>query len=505
MSSSNPYLSRWPRINRSPFGLPNKWYQTKDWGTLRREQQLEFIQRQIKRENQKQIGSCMRKISKECKSMLKNKMKEVIKHNTTLNQPTSDDRYKNYKCFECKQLGHIVKSHPMDYKVENTDAKKETKRRMERIKTIKPTVIITYPKTIYFSTTCMIKDIELTSWYEIWYVSNQIDRHVCYKLDAFCNIKEGFSVTKLENQKKFLFTYGMGEVLIKEGDKGLIVPGVFYAPDVTLNILSLELLEKQGFEVKYDGNRCTMSYMFKDKEIRTFDEDRMRKKQNQYLQDYFESITKKEEGMEQDLVRIKGNLYSTKVQTFNDFVAFLNLTKNDDVINQEWDFFRNRFNKVVKWFFNYYLDRSLPGPIPPVINGVEIHLFDLYKLIENLGGYLSVHFSQEFDIVGEIMGLSKRNGEEVTRCYMNYLEVFTSHFKTARAPRQVHTDALVESAWKAEKDKECLGHHQWDFGENGTHMTRPAVLKGKKTLEHSGVKDITDSPGQPTLPHYMED
>nr|GEW88212.1 ARID DNA-binding domain-containing protein [Tanacetum cinerariifolium]GEW88223.1 ARID DNA-binding domain-containing protein [Tanacetum cinerariifolium] len=208
--------------------------------------------------------------------------------------------------------------------------------------------------------------------------------HVCYKFDAFCNIKEGFFVTKLENQKKFLFTYGMGEVLIEEGSKGLIVPGVFYAPEVTLNILSLELLEKQGFEV-----------------------------------------------------------------------------------GQEWDIFRNRFNKVVKWFFNHYLDRSLPGPIPPVVNGVEIHLFDLYKLIENLGGYLSVHFSQDFDMVGEIMGLSKGNREEIKRCYMNFLEIFTSHFKTTRALRKGHNNALMEPALKAEKDKECLGYHRWDFGEDG--------------------------------------
>nr|GEX01662.1 Toll/interleukin-1 receptor-like protein [Tanacetum cinerariifolium] len=248
-------VSGWPRINRSRFGLANKWHQSKDWGTLRREQQLEFIQKQLKKENQEQIGSCMKKISEECKSMLKNKTKEVIQHNTTLNQPTSNNRFKNYKCFQCKQLGHTVKSCPMDYKVENTYAKKETKRRMKGIKAIKPIVLITYPETIHFSTTCMIKDTDLTGWDEIWYVSNQIDRHVCYKLDAFCNIKEGFSVTKLESQKKFLFTYGMGEILIEANGKSHIIPGVYYAAEVTLNILSLELLEKQGIQVNYDGNR----------------------------------------------------------------------------------------------------------------------------------------------------------------------------------------------------------------------------------------------------------
>nr|GEY36947.1 ARID DNA-binding domain-containing protein [Tanacetum cinerariifolium] len=219
-----------------------------------------------------------------------------------------------------------------------------------------------------------------------------------------------------------------------------IIPGVYYAPEVTLNILSQEQLEKQGFQVTYDGNRCSLSLMFKDKEIKRFDEDRLGRMHNHYMQEYFESISKEGEELEQDTINIKGNLYTTKVQSFTDFVAFLNLVKLDDVVSQEWDYFRKRFNMVVKWFFNHYLNRSLPGNIPPIINGVEIHLFDLYKIIENLGGYLSVHFSQEFDMVGEIMGLSKGNGEEIRRCYMNFLKILTSHYKTARAPRQGNMD-----------------------------------------------------------------
>ncbi|GJW44187.1 hypothetical protein Tco_0072986 [Tanacetum coccineum] len=71
------------------------------------------------------------------------------------------------------------------------------------------------------------------------------------------------------------------------------------------------------------------------------------------------------------------------------------------------------------------VEKSLPGPIPPIINGVQIHLFDLYKLIEGLGGYLSVYFENEFGTIGEILGLSKQDGEEIKRCYINYLDIFT--------------------------------------------------------------------------------
>nr|GEW25686.1 disease resistance protein (TIR-NBS-LRR class) family [Tanacetum cinerariifolium] len=103
-------------------------------------------------------------------------------------------------------------------------------------------------------------------------------------------------------------------------------------------------------------------------------------------------------------------------------------------------------------------------------------------------------------MVGEIMGLSKGNGEEIKRCNMNYLEILISHFKTARAPRQGHNDALLEPVWRAEKDRECLGSHQWKIGENGAQKRRPAILKGKKIMEHFNVQleDATKSPEEPT-------
>nr|GEV32201.1 ARID DNA-binding domain-containing protein [Tanacetum cinerariifolium] len=350
----------------------------------------------------------------------------------------------------------------------------------------------------------MIKGTDPANWDEIWYINNHIDKHLCYKLDSFCNMKEDFSVKKLENQKKFIFTYRIGEVWIEDGGQGYLVPGA--APEVTMNILSMDLLEKQGFKIKYDSNRCTLVYMFNNKETQNFDEDRMRTMQNKYLEDYFESLTKKDEGMEEDFIRIKRNLYSTNVQTFNEYVIFLNLIMQDDIVSQEYDFFRNRnrFNKVVKWFYNHYLERSLPGPIPPTINRVQVHLFDLYKLIEGLGGYLSVYFCQEFDTIGEIIGLSRGNGEEIKKCYMNYLDVFTSYFKTARAPPQGNKNILDESTRNVEdKDRDCLVSHQWDFGETGAPIRKIAVLKGKETFEHFGVKleDTRDSQDQPILTH----
>nr|GEX32031.1 ARID DNA-binding domain-containing protein [Tanacetum cinerariifolium] len=204
-----------------------------------------------------------------------------------------------------------------------TDMSNFARERKEDFKPKKPSVMLKYPESIHFSTTCMIKGTDHANWDDIWYISNQTDKHLCYKLDSSCNIKEGFSVNKLENQMKFLFTYGIGEVLIKDDGQGYLVLGVYYVPEVTLNILSIDLLEKQGYEIKY--------------------------------KEYFESL---DASMDEDLIQIKG--------------------------------------------------------------------------------------------------------------YMDFLEEST---------RKVE-----------EKDKECLIPHQWDFGEAGAPIAKSAVLKGKVTLEHFGVK-----------------
>ncbi|GJW33461.1 ARID DNA-binding domain-containing protein [Tanacetum coccineum] len=305
---------------------------------------------------------------------------------------------------------------------------------------------------------------------------------------------------------KFLFTYGIGEVTIKDGGQGYLIPGVHYAPEVTLNILSMDLLEKQGFEITYENNRCSLVYMFNNTKNHKIDKDKIRTMQNQYLEEYFESLAKKDVSMEEDSIQIKGNTYSIKVSTFNEYVAFLNLIKQDEVVSQEWDRFRKRFDRVVKWFYNHYLDRSLPGPIPPTINGVQVHLFDLYKLVEGLGGYLSVYFGQEFGTIGEILGLSKHEGEEVKKCYINYLDVFTSYYKTARVPSQEYNCILDKPTKKVEEDKERIYpmSHQWDFDETCAPLKTTADQRGKGKLEHFGVKleDTEDSQTQPIQAYY---
>ncbi|GKD04732.1 ARID DNA-binding domain-containing protein [Tanacetum coccineum] len=206
------------------------------------------------------------------------------------------------------------------------------------------------------------------------------------------------------------------------------------------------------------------------------DIDKMRQRHNDYLDDYFESLDKERTDRKEQEPRIVEDTNASEVQTFQGYVAFLNLIKKDDIISQDWDAYRRRFDKVLKWFYNHYLEKELPGSIPPVIQGVTIHLFDLYKLMDSMGGYLSVHFGLEFGALAEILGLTRSDGEEIRKCYMTYLEVFFSYYKTARAP---------QNPIRGEEDQQSLEEYQWNFGKRGASS---AEGKGNEKLEHFGIK-----------------
>nr|GFA48246.1 hypothetical protein [Tanacetum cinerariifolium] len=107
--------------------------------------------------------------------MLKKQMEEIMQYNNTLNKPQltnfAQNKYKNYKCFQCKQIWHIVKFCHMDNKdgdmVTKKDSSNLARGRKEGFKTTKPAVMLKYPESIHFSTTCMIKEADYENWDDI--------------------------------------------------------------------------------------------------------------------------------------------------------------------------------------------------------------------------------------------------------------------------------------------------------------------------------------------------
>nr|GEX15810.1 reverse transcriptase domain-containing protein [Tanacetum cinerariifolium] len=90
-----------------------------------------------------------------------------------------------------------------------------------------------------------------------------------------------------------------------------------------------------------------------------------------------------------------------EIGNFHECVAFLDLIRKGEALSNEWEEHRDKFNRVLTWFFNHFLMRTLPGSFPPIIKGVSIHLFDLYELIESMGGYISAQFENDFEGLAE--------------------------------------------------------------------------------------------------------
>nr|GEV93605.1 ARID DNA-binding domain-containing protein [Tanacetum cinerariifolium] len=115
--------------------------------------------------------------------------------------------------------------------------------------------------------------------------------------------------------------------------------------------------------------------------------------------------------------------------------------------------------------------RPLPESLPPIIKGVSIHLFDLYELIESMGGYISVQFEGDFEGLAEILG---SDGMDIRRCYLDYLEPLVLTYKAARSsnPTGGYGD-------------ECIRRFDGYYGDGNKNGSTAA--KEKEIVKHFGI------------------
>ena len=69
-------------------------------------------------------------------------------------------------------------------------------------------------------------------------------------------------IGKEENEKKFIFSYGIRDAKVNTKDGDLLIGKVQYTLEVSLNILSYDLLEEQGYSVQVNNNMCIIKYMY---------------------------------------------------------------------------------------------------------------------------------------------------------------------------------------------------------------------------------------------------
>ncbi|GJW89852.1 hypothetical protein Tco_0167405 [Tanacetum coccineum] len=121
----------------------------------------------------------------------------------------------------------------------------------------------------------------------------------------------------------------MGEVIIKPVFQAYLIPGVYFAPEVSLNILSIDLLNQQGFEVVSDGDRYRLEYMFRESTGNMLDLNKLRNMQNTSIEDYFEGLNKNRFEKKDEMARFVEDVNPTEVHPFQEFVGSLDKQKND--------------------------------------------------------------------------------------------------------------------------------------------------------------------------------
>ncbi|GJT64365.1 hypothetical protein Tco_1015845 [Tanacetum coccineum] len=90
--------------------------------------------------------------------------------------------------------------------------------------------------------------------------------NICPNIELFKKLKYKFEMVENEQiEKKFIFSYGIGDIKMEAKEGNFVIPNVHYMLEVTLNVLSHDLLEEQGYVVEISNNKCNIQYMFRRK------------------------------------------------------------------------------------------------------------------------------------------------------------------------------------------------------------------------------------------------
>ncbi|GJS84524.1 ARID DNA-binding domain-containing protein [Tanacetum coccineum] len=341
-------------------------------------------------------SSQRKKLSHEGKTKLKENLKEIEAFNSSSvcasfkrkNARIATRKEKRTRCFIWKERGHVL------WKCHN-------KKNKNRGETWKPSFDkrLKYPERVHVKTDYMVEGSDKQNWDKIWYVGSAYKNHMSPTKSLFKRLKDNFKMLDIEeDERKFIFSYGVGEASVETKDGALVIPNVYYTPEITMNVLNVEQLENQGYVVTYERNKCGIRYMFDEGEgmidaqgdnVMVYENSAsMIESHNKFLDEYFESIDPKDE-----CSLIKG-------------MEDLKMEKEDvhDYIDDE------------------YLS----------MNGTLYAM----KFVDNLGGYMNVSLDNKWNEIAKLLGLAQENQEAVKECYKEYIGMVKIYYEEAKRSKQ---------------------------------------------------------------------
>ncbi|GJT88890.1 ARID DNA-binding domain-containing protein [Tanacetum coccineum] len=442
-----------------------------------------------------------KRISFECKEMLKKRLKEIEAFNASNVRAAIKEKKdgkaiarknKRARCYICKKRGHVF------WKCPNKKNSTTPRTPIVENKTREPIVVedeevFKYPEDVHVKTNYMVEGTNFSNWNNIWYVSNAYKKHMCPTKSLFKRLKNRFRMEGTEeSEKKFIFSHGIEEAVVETNENEIVIPCVLYTPEVTLNML-------------YDGERDYGKG--KGCDIKT---ESMIAKQNKYLEEYFDSIDPKyacplikgleelkwdrnmvQDYLDDDYISVNGTLYAIKVNSFQRFISFLDLMKDDKLVYKNWSVLSKRFEDMLKWFYLIYLGRDVLETLPPIIGRVKIDLLGLYKMVDSMGGYLGVSFGNKWKDIALIHGLTKEHDEELKECYKRTIDLVKCYYKTTLRARYKEGLVRYEETEKVERNpQEGVGSSGLQVVKDNTHE-RFKNIQGRET--HFGVTLKSDN------------
>ncbi|GJS84523.1 ARID DNA-binding domain-containing protein, partial [Tanacetum coccineum] len=161
-------------------------------------------------------SSQRKKLSHEGKTTLKEKLKEIEAFNSSSvcaafkrkNARTATRKEKRARCFICKERGHVL------WKCHN-------KKNKNRGETWKPSFDkrLNYPERVHVKTDYMVEGSDKQNWDKIWYVGSAYKNHMSPTKSLFKRLKDNFRMLDIEeDERKFIFSYGVGEASVETKD-----------------------------------------------------------------------------------------------------------------------------------------------------------------------------------------------------------------------------------------------------------------------------------------------
>lgn len=382
----------------------------------------------------------------------KKKKAVTIKETTTANKR----RDKKARCYICKQRGHTYWMCDNRKKLASVEIQQDTNNQSTAEG-------VRYPEKVHIIADYMVEGSNEYTWDQVWYVSCSFKFHMCPRRELFEDLHYKFKmVGKEEIEKKFIFSYGIGDARVNTKDGDMVIGKVQYTPEVTLNVLSYDLLEEQGYTLQINNNICTIKYMYDEKIDGTekkgdnqvvLEENDMIAQHNRYLENYFVSLDPDTEcslvkGLEdlqwdrndtqdyvdEEYISWNGSLYALKVNSFNRFISFMNLIKKDGLVFKNWTVFSKKYIEMVKWFYLVYLKYDMIDTIPPRIGAITIDLLSLHKMVASVGGYVTATLGNKWGMIAMMQGLTQEDGEAIKDCFRKFIDLMIVYHETARGP-----------------------------------------------------------------------